>query len=90
MAERLAFVAGTGEEFSKARRLLQISLRRLAAEMSVPVSTLANWEQDARPLAPARLERWAHALEICDQTRVAAVHRATSARRSARRVKQEV
>jgi transcriptional regulator with XRE-family HTH domain len=89
MAEHLGFTASTGVEFSAGRKLLQIPLRRLAAELGVPVTTLARWEQDPRPLEVGRLERWAAALEICDQTRRTAITRATSARRYARRQREE-
>jgi transcriptional regulator with XRE-family HTH domain len=89
MAEHLGFVAGTGVEFSKARRLLQIPLRRLAADMGCPVTTLARWEQDPRPLDYGRIERWAAALELCDLTRQAAIRRASVARRFNRRQREE-
>ena len=83
------FIAESGAEFGQMRKLLGISLRSLAGEIGISQTTLARWEASNRPLDQARLERWGDAMARTDQARTASVRRATSARRYARRVREE-
>jgi transcriptional regulator with XRE-family HTH domain len=83
------FAASTGLEFGQARKLLGISLRAMAGEIGVSPTTLQRWEASSRPLTEMRLTNWADALQRAEMARTASVHRATSGRRRARRVKQE-
>lgn len=85
----LGFVAGNGVEFGQARRLLDLSLRQVAAELGCSVTCLARWEKDPRQVDQERLDRWTAALERADVYRVAAVRRATTARRFNRNQRQE-
>jgi transcriptional regulator with XRE-family HTH domain len=83
-----AFVASTGLEFGRARRLMDLSLRQVAGELGVSQSTVARWEADARPLREQRILNWSEALECAEMARVAAVRRATTARRYNRNQRQ--
>ena len=83
------FAASTGVDLLRARRLLDLSLRQVSAELGVPHTTLARWERDPRPLSLQRLRNWSEALERADMTRQTAIRRATTARRYHRRERQE-
>jgi transcriptional regulator with XRE-family HTH domain len=83
------FIAECGAEFGQMRRLLDLSLRAVAGEIGISPTELQRREASSKPLDQERLERWAEAIERAEMARTAIVHRATSARRSARRVKQE-
>jgi transcriptional regulator with XRE-family HTH domain len=89
MAAQMFFAASTGADLLRERRLLDLSLRAVAGEIGISPTTLQRWEASERPLSQQRLTNWSSALERAECSRVAAMHRATAARRYARRVKQE-
>ncbi len=89
MSETQAFTAGTGQELGAARRLLDLSLRQVAAQLMVPPSTLQRWERSSAQVEQERLQRWGDAIATASQARVAGQRRATSARRYHRRERQE-
>jgi len=89
MAPHMFFAASTGADLLRARRLLDLSLRAVAGEIGISPTTLQRWEASDRPLNEQRLRNWSEALERAEMARVAAVHRATAARRRSRRQREE-
>jgi transcriptional regulator with XRE-family HTH domain len=82
-------IGGTGQELGAQRRLLDLSLRQVAAQLMISPTQLQRWERDGRQVEQERLQRWGDALSLAAAARMAGVRRATLGRRSARQRKAE-